>query len=151
MPCLVPTDGLPPRHTAVPPIVRPLPEPAPVREGVLVMRGGSSLTRELRLPDGSLADDVGADHPVQDTLERLARADVVVCHGGLSSLSEVRALGCRAVVVPLEDHAEQAVNARLLGRAGQVVVAEDGDVAAAWAAPGHGRGHADGRPRGRGT
>lgn len=132
VPCLVDTPGLPPRHVAVPPIVRALPpvDPSRPREGWLVMRGGSTATRPLRLPDGAAVDDVGGAKPVRDTLARLARADRVVCHAGLSSLSEVSALGCRAAVVPLAQHAEQAINARLLARAGRAVVAEDGDVTA---------------------
>lgn len=49
-----------------------------------------------------------------------AAADVVVCRGGMSTLTEVGVAGLPAIVVPLSTAAEdhQAVNARALERAG---------------------------------
>lgn len=120
-----------PRDLAVAPIVRVLPPRPRVRTGLLVLRGGSSLAAPLTLPTDAAADEIGGARQVDDALERIAAADVVVCQGGISSLSEVLALGAKAIVVPLPSHAEQSVNSRELAGRGAVVLAEDGDVGAA--------------------
>ncbi len=129
---LVPTFdaelSLPEHHVAVPPILRTLPEPVSDKSGTLILRGGSSHCSPVRLDRDETVTEIGAQAAVGDSLSQIAAAEVVVCQGGMSSLSEVLALGCRAIVVPLPGHAEQVLNARMLSQQGRVILAEDGDV-----------------------
>jgi len=66
-------------------------------------------------------DEVGGTNCVDDSLERILRAPVVVCQGGFSSLSEVLVMGKVAIAAPLPGHAEQVINVRSLVDQGAVL------------------------------
>jgi len=113
---------LPEGHVPVPPIVRPLPAGRSEEGGILVLRGGSLHETPLTLPADVELTEIGGRNVVDDSLERIARASIVVCQGGFSSLSEVLALGKKALVAPLPGHVEQEFNARVLEEMGAVRV-----------------------------
>jgi uncharacterized protein (TIGR00661 family) len=83
------------------------------------------------LPADVELTEIGGRNVVDDSLERIARASIVVCQGGFSSLSEVLALGKKALVAPLPGHVEQEFNARVLEEMGAVRVFDGGDLAEA--------------------
>ena len=60
---------------------------------------------------------------LEDVPTALAGATAVLCRGGASTLAEVAARGCPAVVVPYPHHADQhqAANARCLGEGVRIV------------------------------
>jgi UDP-N-acetylglucosamine--N-acetylmuramyl-(pentapeptide) pyrophosphoryl-undecaprenol N-acetylglucosamine transferase len=63
----------------------------------------------------------------------LAAADLMVCRGGASSVTEAAAVGVPAVFVPLPiGNGEQALNARPVVDAGGALMVADGDFTAAW-------------------
>ena len=126
---LVPTFeqglSLPPRHETIPPIVRELPTESAALEGPpLVLRGGSQHLTPLKNAGELTLEEVGASHYVGDSLERIARAPVVICQGGFSSLSEVLAMGKVAIAAPLPGHAEQCINVRSLAARGAILEME---------------------------
>jgi UDP-N-acetylglucosamine--N-acetylmuramyl-(pentapeptide) pyrophosphoryl-undecaprenol N-acetylglucosamine transferase len=64
-----------------------------------------------------------------------AAADLVVCRGGASSVTEAAAVGLPAVFVPLPiGNGEQAHNARPVVEAGGGLLVEDADLTADWVA-----------------
>jgi len=133
-PTFDPTIPLPARHFPIAPIVRTLPKQAGEWRGLLILRGGSLHTTPLDVPGDLECTEVGARNVVEDSLERIAGASLVVCQGGFSSLSEVLALGKKALVAPLPGHVEQEFNARILEERGAVRVFEGGDLGQAIAA-----------------
>jgi UDP-N-acetylglucosamine--N-acetylmuramyl-(pentapeptide) pyrophosphoryl-undecaprenol N-acetylglucosamine transferase len=81
-------------------------------------------------------DDVPSYVPVGfvDRMDyALAAADLMVCRGGASSVTEAAAVGVPAVFVPLPiGNGEQALNARHVVDAGGALMVADGDFTAAW-------------------
>jgi len=71
---------------------------------------------------------------IDDMPAAFARADLLVCRSGASTVAEIAAAGKAAVFVPFpraaDDH--QNVNARALERAGAAVVIEEANLAPAW-------------------
>ena len=71
---------------------------------------------------------------IDDMPATLARADLLVCRSGASSVGEITAAGKPAIFVPFpraaDDH--QNVNARALERAGAAVVVEESSLEAAY-------------------
>ncbi len=71
---------------------------------------------------------------IDDMPAMFARADVIVCRSGASTVAEITAAGKPAVFVPFpraaDDH--QNVNARVLERAGASVVVEESDLGASY-------------------
>jgi hypothetical protein len=131
---LVPTFeenlSLPARHETIPPIVRVLPPAEEQLEGnPLILRGGSLHLTPLKNEGDLPVDEVGGAQCVGDSLERIARAPVVICQGGFSSLTEVLALGKVAIAAPLPGHAEQCINVRSLSQRGAILeLGEDEDL-----------------------
>jgi UDP-N-acetylglucosamine--N-acetylmuramyl-(pentapeptide) pyrophosphoryl-undecaprenol N-acetylglucosamine transferase len=109
---------------------------APHREGLVVLHGTGRIRGDGYDAVRDTARDVEAlDLPDRDDWYRpveyfdhieqaYAAADVVVCRGGISTLTEIGVAGLPAVVVPLSTSAEdhQAVNARALEGAGAATV-----------------------------
>jgi UDP-N-acetylglucosamine--N-acetylmuramyl-(pentapeptide) pyrophosphoryl-undecaprenol N-acetylglucosamine transferase len=63
----------------------------------------------------------------------LAAADLMVCRGGASSVTEAAAVGLPAVFVPLPiGNGEQALNPRAVVEAGGALLVEDAEFTAAW-------------------
>jgi UDP-N-acetylglucosamine--N-acetylmuramyl-(pentapeptide) pyrophosphoryl-undecaprenol N-acetylglucosamine transferase len=73
---------------------------------------------------------------IEDMPEAFARADLVVCRSGASTVAEIAAAGKPAVFVPFpraaDDH--QRVNAEALERAGAAVVVEESKLEGVWLA-----------------
>lgn len=133
----------------VPPMVRAQLEPreksSQIRH-VLIMLSGSDFGMntdfldDLSLPEGILVDVVGRDGKsddrityhgkVFDNTELLNRADIMVINAGFSAVSEAVVLGCPVVVIPVANHAEQYINAELIGELGLGVTADSGTVLA---------------------
>jgi UDP-N-acetylglucosamine--N-acetylmuramyl-(pentapeptide) pyrophosphoryl-undecaprenol N-acetylglucosamine transferase len=69
---------------------------------------------------------------VESMEDAYAAADLIVCRGGASSLSELAACGKPAVIVPYPHHADrhQIVNARVMQEAGAAIMVENRDAAA---------------------
>jgi UDP-N-acetylglucosamine--N-acetylmuramyl-(pentapeptide) pyrophosphoryl-undecaprenol N-acetylglucosamine transferase len=65
----------------------------------------------------------------------LAAADLMVCRGGASSVTEAAAVGLPTILVPLPiGNGEQVLHARRLADAGGALTVTDGDFTAAWVA-----------------
>jgi UDP-N-acetylglucosamine--N-acetylmuramyl-(pentapeptide) pyrophosphoryl-undecaprenol N-acetylglucosamine transferase len=65
----------------------------------------------------------------------LAAADLMVCRGGASSVTEVAAVGLPAIFVPLPiGNGEQALNPRAVVEAGGALLVDDAAFTAAWVA-----------------
>ena len=63
----------------------------------------------------------------------LAAADVMVCRGGASSVTEAAAVGVPAIFVPLPfGNGEQPLNAKPVVEAGGALLVEDADFSSAW-------------------
>jgi UDP-N-acetylglucosamine--N-acetylmuramyl-(pentapeptide) pyrophosphoryl-undecaprenol N-acetylglucosamine transferase len=87
-------------------------------------------------------DQSGSGEPVQvfkfieDMPSAFARADLVVCRSGASTVAEITAAGKPAIFVPFpraaDDH--QRVNAEALARAGAAVVVEESRLEGVWLA-----------------
>ena len=116
------------RH--IPPPIRSSLRPRPAsREPrrVLVMLSGSGFASntafldDLRLPPGVRVDVIGGTGTDTDVItyhgkvyrnaELLSEADVMVVNGGYSAVSEAIVLRKPVVVIPIENHAEQFINA----------------------------------------
>jgi UDP-N-acetylglucosamine--N-acetylmuramyl-(pentapeptide) pyrophosphoryl-undecaprenol N-acetylglucosamine transferase len=71
---------------------------------------------------------------IDDMPGTFARADLLVCRSGASTVGEITAAGKAAIFVPFpaaaDDH--QNVNARALERAGAAVVVEESNLGAAY-------------------
>jgi UDP-N-acetylglucosamine transferase subunit ALG13 len=74
----------------------------------------------------------GIDYADRNEMERLiGQADIVICHGGPGTISDVRRHGRLPIVVPrradLREHvdAHQVIYARYLARIGDILLAED--------------------------
>ncbi len=79
----------------------------------------------------------GAPYVVASFVDRmdyaLAAADLMICRGGASSVTEAAAVGVPAVFVPLPiGNGEQALNARSVVDAGGALMVADGDFTSAW-------------------
>lgn len=119
---------LPRNHQAIPPIVRELPEiPMEPDAAPLILRGGSEHLTPLPNKERIPLEEVGGKNPVANSLERIARAPIVICQGGFSSLSEVLALGKVAIAAPLPGHAEQCMSVRSLVNRGALLELELGE------------------------
>ncbi|MDP2653363.1 MAG: glycosyltransferase family protein [Candidatus Omnitrophota bacterium] len=117
---------------------------SPVLKNILVMLTGSqfkafpAFLERLKEREGVHIDVLGCDGPsrgwitfhgkVRDNIEILNRADLMVINGGFSAVSEAVALRKPAVVVPVEHHAEQFVNAAAVERLGLGLAATPEDV-----------------------
>ena len=62
----------------------------------------------------------------KDNTPHLLRADILVINGGFSAVSEALALGKETFIIPVPNHAEQYLNARLLSRYGRGTITEEG-------------------------
>jgi UDP-N-acetylglucosamine--N-acetylmuramyl-(pentapeptide) pyrophosphoryl-undecaprenol N-acetylglucosamine transferase len=73
---------------------------------------------------------------IEDMSAAFARADLVVCRSGASTVAEITAAGKPAIFVPFpyaaDDH--QSVNAEALARAGAAVVVEESKLEGVWLA-----------------
>ncbi len=85
--------------------------PREVRRAVYV-KGGSELSRRLRLPLGELPFPVEVAEG--EVSQRMRAADCLIIHGGWSSICEAVALNKPTLSVPLPGHSEQYLNAGLL-------------------------------------
>lgn len=128
-----------------------------IREGLEVRRPTSELRRILvmlsgsrfgsgtdfierwRHPEGISIDVVGRDGVSHDSITYhgktaanqsiVNRADMMVVNGGFSAVSEAVVLRKPVVVIPVENHAEQFVNALIIERTGLGLVATEDNVA----------------------
>jgi len=84
------------------------------------------------IPRGALSSEV--HQFIDDMPATFARADLLVCRSGASTVGEITAAGKPAIFVPFphaaDDH--QNVNARALERAGAAVVVEESNLEAAY-------------------
>jgi hypothetical protein len=121
-------------YQRVSPIVRPGYEecsPTPREERVVIMLSGSKFGSPVVLTDGKYPfeiDIAGRETPkdwnpidrvryhgrVKNTLPLLQGAALAVINGGFSAVSEVFCMGIPAVVIPVENHAEQWLNAKTM-------------------------------------
>jgi UDP-N-acetylglucosamine--N-acetylmuramyl-(pentapeptide) pyrophosphoryl-undecaprenol N-acetylglucosamine transferase len=73
---------------------------------------------------------------IEDMPAAFARADLVVCRSGASTVAEITAAGKPAIFVPFpraaDDH--QRVNAEALARSGAAVVVEESKLEGVWLA-----------------
>ena len=105
--------------------------PRPDVECIVIMLSGSAFGSNLdpgeaALPQrihviGRAGTDAGAVRyhgKVRDNLALLADGDVFVINGGFSAVSEAIALGRPSVVIPVENHSEQYINARIVEELG---------------------------------
>jgi len=113
------------------PIVRPGYDPRPTSgppQRVVVMLSGSTFGTPVRFQEtwpGLHIDVVGRDAPegeaprdgvvyhgrLKDNREVLEAADLAICNGGFSAVSELFCMRKPMVVIPVPNHAEQWVNA----------------------------------------
>ncbi len=110
------------------------PSAGPVRR-VLVMLSGSRFGTPVALRDSKFPfqlDIVGRDAPkdvvlppnvvfhgrLRDNAEIVRMADLILCNGGFSAVSEAFALRKPMVVLPIPNHAEQWVNGRTVEKLG---------------------------------
>ena len=103
-----------------------------VRRKVQVVHlSGLGNDAEVRLRYAQAGREVAAHvRPVAADMDRLfAAADLVVCRGGGTTVSELMAVGRAAVVVPYPHHKDQQQlhNARVLERVGAAVICEEHD------------------------
>src|ERR1700689_1864632 len=84
----------------------------------------------------SLGESAEVSKFIEDMPAAFARADLVVCRSGASTVAEIAAAGKPAVFVPFpraaDDH--QRVNAEALGRHGAAVVVEESKLEGVWLA-----------------
>ena len=84
----------------------------------------------------SLGESAEVSRFIEDMPSAFARADVVVCRSGASTVAEIAAAGKPAVFVPFpraaDDH--QRVNAEALARHGAAVVVEESKLEGVWLA-----------------
>src|SRR6267142_1313077 len=82
----------------------------------------------------SLGESAEVSKFIEDMPAAFARADLVVCRSGASTVAEITAAGKPAIFVPFpraaDDH--QNVNARALERAGAAIVVEESNLEAAY-------------------
>jgi UDP-N-acetylglucosamine--N-acetylmuramyl-(pentapeptide) pyrophosphoryl-undecaprenol N-acetylglucosamine transferase len=89
-------------------------------------------------PNGSATPrPTGVPYVVEPFVDRmdyaLAAADLMVCRGGASSVTEAAAVGIPTILVPLPiGNGEQVLHARRLADAGGALTVGDGDFTAAW-------------------
>ena len=92
------------------------------------------MTRRLRISEAGLSAEVAPF--ITDMPAVFARADLLLCRSGASTVAEITAAGKPAVFVPFplaaDDH--QRVNAQALERAGAAVVAEETKLERVWLA-----------------
>src|ERR1700685_3667701 len=85
---------------------------------------------------GAAGDSAEVFRFIEDMPAAFARADLVVCRSGASTVAEIAAAGKPAVFVPFpraaDDH--QRVNAEALARAGAAVVVEESKLEGVWLA-----------------
>jgi UDP-N-acetylglucosamine--N-acetylmuramyl-(pentapeptide) pyrophosphoryl-undecaprenol N-acetylglucosamine transferase len=83
-----------------------------------------------------LGDSAQVSKFIEDMPAAFARADLVVCRSGASTVAEIAAAGKPAIFVPFpraaDDH--QRVNAEALARAGAAVVVEESKLEGVWLA-----------------
>lgn len=137
----LPTVGAP--YVRVGPIVRAgftptEPEPTP---RVVVMLSGSTFGTPVDLrgghglhidvlgrpvpTDGRTPDGVAYHGKVRDTLPFLRGASLAVVNGGFSAVSEIFAMRMPMVVVPVPNHAEQWLNAKVVESLGIGVISTE--------------------------
>lgn len=115
---------------------------------VVVMLSGSAFGSQVRFPEplpGMKVDVIGRDQPpdqpvmsgitfhgrVRETLKFLKAASLVVVNGGFSAVSEALYLQKPMIVVPVQRHAEQWVNARTIKHLGVGTDADERSIEAA--------------------
>ena len=127
----------------IPPLVRPslaLRSPSREPRRVLVMLSGSGFASntgflaKLRLPPGVKIDVIGGDGAnteattyhgkVYGNAGLLEAADIMVVNGGFSAVSEAMVLRKPVVVIPIENHAEQFINAETVEALGLGLTAD---------------------------
>jgi len=98
--------------------------------------GGSIDPSEWNLPyrfdivgrEGTSRERVTFHGRITENLELLRQADVLIINAGFSAVSEAIALRKPTIVIPVENHAEQWVNAQLLAGLGLGIVATQENV-----------------------
>jgi UDP-N-acetylglucosamine--N-acetylmuramyl-(pentapeptide) pyrophosphoryl-undecaprenol N-acetylglucosamine transferase len=85
---------------------------------------------------GALGDSAEVFKFIEDMPAAFARADLLVCRSGASTVAEITAAGKPAIFVPFpraaDDH--QTVNAEALARAGAAIVVEESKLEGVWLA-----------------
>jgi UDP:flavonoid glycosyltransferase YjiC (YdhE family) len=108
---------------------------------VVFMLSGSTFASEIAFGQGDFpfhVDVVGREGEnvgnvtfhgrLMDNARFLAQADALVINGGFSAVSEALALNKPTFVIPLENHAEQYVNAQLVRDLGRGYVVRAGEI-----------------------
>jgi UDP:flavonoid glycosyltransferase YjiC (YdhE family) len=122
-------------------VVRP---PTTDLKRILVMLSGSGFgsktdfVKQWTPPPGVSVDVVGRDGMSQDSITYhgktfvnqsiVNQADMMVVNGGFSAVSEAVVLRKPVIVIPVENHAEQFINASIIERAGLGLVATEDNV-----------------------
>jgi UDP:flavonoid glycosyltransferase YjiC (YdhE family) len=130
---------------SIPPIAREravrAPSESAIPRAVLVLLGGSEMSSAPEtIPDGAWPPQIRTIRArsyaaprdprvalyteAENTLDLIEQSDLLVIQGGLSSISEAVVYKRPALVLPLESHAEQYVNAMILEEKGLGLVAD---------------------------
>ena len=117
--------------------------PSPV--SILAMLSGSSFgtqthfLKAIRFPEHVHVDVVGREGfstsqmtfhgKKSDNAAIINNADIMIINGGFSAVSEAVVLGKPCIILPIENHAEQLVNALIVEELGLGLVASEEDIA----------------------
>jgi len=118
-------------------MIRCLPELRRQAPGIsIIHQSGERDYNDALAAYGGLGDSAEVFKFIEDMPGAFARADLVVCRSGASTVAEIAAAGKPAIFVPFpraaDDH--QRVNAEALARAGAAVVVEESKLEGVWLA-----------------
>jgi len=118
-------------------MIRCLPELRRQAPGIhIIHQTGERDYNDARAAYASLGESAEVFKFIEDMPAAFARADLVVCRSGASTVAEITAAGKPAIFVPFpraaDDH--QRVNAEALARTGAAVVVEESKLEGVWLA-----------------
>jgi UDP-N-acetylglucosamine--N-acetylmuramyl-(pentapeptide) pyrophosphoryl-undecaprenol N-acetylglucosamine transferase len=118
-------------------MIRCLPELRRQAPGIhIIHQTGERDYNDARAAYGGLGESAEVFKFIEDMPGAFARADLVVCRSGASTVAEIAAAGKPAIFVPFpraaDDH--QRVNAEALARSGAAVVVEESKLEGVWLA-----------------
>jgi len=109
---------------------------APDRRPTVLHQSGAKQIDELRANYQAAGVEAELSPFIEDTAQAYARADLIVCRAGASTVTEIAAVGAAAVFVPypsaVDDH--QTTNAKFLVDAGGGWLVQQRDLSPQWLA-----------------
>jgi UDP-N-acetylglucosamine--N-acetylmuramyl-(pentapeptide) pyrophosphoryl-undecaprenol N-acetylglucosamine transferase len=109
---------------------------APDRRPTVLHQSGAKQIDELRANYQAAGVEAELTPFIEDTAQAYARADLIVCRAGASTVTEIAAVGAAAVFVPypsaVDDH--QTTNAKFLVDAGGGWLVQQRDLSPQWLA-----------------